>query len=255
MVRRLSALLLALLLLTGSSLADLKLKEKTPAQKKLKTYLENVNAFLTENGEEEINHIFDQLDEVAELGVTSSDDAYEPENVTVTVYLRYDSIHYLLLRVNDANRFPRIAGAFLRALNPTTMTQVESLKTPAERAGKAIRNPADSFADYDFDIFADKDTAILNGEKPRTFYAYYPNQYHDNVNWMEMMIVFPLPEYWDEELGVVSGEKETKAPSHDPDQAEGYEGYYPVDDYTHLEIFSTPTPEPDSAAAELDDYY
>ena len=80
MVKRICALLLALLLLTaGSSLADLKLTGSTPAQKSLKTYLENVNAFLTESGEQEINHIFDQLDEVAELGVTSSDDAYEPE--------------------------------------------------------------------------------------------------------------------------------------------------------------------------------
>jgi 2-isopropylmalate synthase len=33
---------------------------------------------------------------------------------------------------------------------------------------------------------------------------------------------------------------------------EAYEGYYSKDDYSHFDIFTTPTPEPDSAAAEYD---
>ena len=51
MVKRICALLAVLILLTtGSSLADLKLRDKTPAQKMLATYIENVNEFLAENG-------------------------------------------------------------------------------------------------------------------------------------------------------------------------------------------------------------
>ena len=249
MVKRICALLLALLLMiTGSSLADLKLDESTPAQKSLKTYLENVNAFLAESGEQEINHVFDQLKTVVELGITSSEDAYEPEDVTVTVYLYTGSINYLVLRVNDAGRFPKIAAAFRRALNPQTMTQAEALKTPAERAKKAVTNPTDSFEDK---VEEEK----LNGINFREFYAYYPNQYRDAVNWIQLMIIFPQEGCWNEETGIIDNEARPKTEDRDADQDKEYDGYYSVDDYEHLSISITPTPEPDSAAAEYDQFF
>ena len=247
MVKRICGLLLVLVLLTGSSYAELKLLEKTPAQRMLKTYMSNVNGFLLENGEEEINKIFDQQNTVVEMGITSTNDAFEPEDVTVTVYLTNGSIYYLLLRVNDAARFPRIAAAFRRALSPQTITAEEALKNPAKRAEKAVKNPTDSFEDQ---VEEEK----LQGTAPREFYAYYPNQYHNNMNWMQLMIIFPLEGCWDEERGIISGETGTKPPPSDEDQDEGYEGYNPTDDYTHLETFTTPTPEPDSAASELDNF-
>ena len=213
MVKRICALLLVLLLLTGSSYADLKLRDSTPAQKALKTYLNNVNGFLTESGELEINHIFDQQNTVVELGITSSEDAFEPEHVTATVYLYYDSINYILLRVDDPNRFAQIATAFRRALNQK-----------------------------------------LNGTDFREFYAYYPNQYRDGVNWMQLLIIFPLNGYWNEETGIVDNEAGPKTQDRDSDQDAEYDGYYSTDDYEHLRIFTTPTPEPDSAAAEYDQF-
>ena len=245
MVKRLAALLLALIVLCGSSLADLKWKENTPGQTTLKSYITNVNNFLLENGEQAINSLFELYDDHAELGITDQPDAEIPEGVTVTVYLTYDSIHYLKLRVNDAARFRRIAAAFLRALNPTTMTQEDSLKKPVERSEKAIKNPADSFED-------EVEEEMLSGTSARTFYAYYPNQYHDNVSWMQLTIIFPLPEYWDDELGIISEETGPRTLPYDSDQSKEYEGYYSSDDYSHLETFATPTPEPDSAAAEYD---
>ncbi len=245
MVRRLSALLLALILMTGSSLADLAWKENTPAQRILKTYITNVNGFLAEMGEPAVNSLFELYDDHAEMGITAEDNAKTPEDVTVTVYLYYDSVNNLLLRASDPARFSRIAGAFLRALQPTTMTQEDALKIPQERSKKAMANPTDSFEDP---VEEEK----LNGTKPRTFYAYYPDQYHDGVNWMELLIIFPLREYWDEETGIISEDDAQAAQDHDPDEQEGYEGYLPTDDYEHLEIFSTPTPEPDSAAGEYD---
>ena len=61
MVKRICALLTVfILLITGSGLADLKLKDKTPAQKMLATYIGNVNEFLADNGEMELNRIFDE---------------------------------------------------------------------------------------------------------------------------------------------------------------------------------------------------
>ena len=248
MVKRICALFLVLVLIAGSSCADLKLYESTPGQKMLKNYMANVNAFLSENGEEEINRIFDQQETVVELGITATNDAYEPEDVTVTVYLTYGSIYYLLLRVNDTARFPRIAAAFRRALNPDTITAEEALKIPTARASKAVRNPTDSFEDK-------VEEEILQGTAPREFYAYYPNQYSNNINWIQLMIIFPMEGYTDEERGIISGETGTKPPPSDEDQDEGYEGYNPQDDYTHLELFSTPTPEPDSAAAEYDIFH
>ena len=247
MVKRLSALILAIILLCGSSLADLNWKEDTPGQKLLKSYITNVNGFLAENGEQQINSLFELYNSHAEMGITELDDAEMPEDVTVTVYLRPDSIHYLVLRASDASRFIRIAAAFLRALNPQTMTQEESLEKPGERAAKALQNPSDSFED-------EMEEEKLNGTSARTFYAYYPNQYHDNVNWMQLTIIFPLPEYWDEELGIINEKTDPRVPSHDSDQDKEYEGYYSSDDYSHLETFSTPTPEPDSAAREYDEW-
>ena len=68
MVKRICALVLAILLLAaGSSFADLKLKDSNPAQKMLKTYIENVNSFLSENGEMELNRVFDEQNTVVEL--------------------------------------------------------------------------------------------------------------------------------------------------------------------------------------------
>ena len=42
--------------------------------------------------------------------------------------------------------------------------------------------------------------------------------------------------------------KEFRSQIDDPE----YEGYFSTDDYTHLEVFTTATPEPGSAAAEND---
>lgn len=256
MVKRICALLLALLVLTaGSSLADLKLRNTTPAQKMLVTYIDHVNEFLADNGEAQLNRIFDELDTVVELGITDSDEDYEPD-VVVDVYLRYDSLHYLLLRVNSTDRFPAIAGAFLRALNPTTMTKETSMKDPTARAKKAVSNPVGHFADHEFDIYAEKEQEILNGEKPQAYYAYYPNQYHNGENWLQLMIIFPLAGYWNEETGVINEEEaEPKVQDRDSDQAAEYDGYYATDGYEHLNIYMTPTPEPDSAAAEYDDFF
>ena len=254
MVKRILLLLLALLMLTGKGLADLKLHDSTPAQKMLKSYMTNVNSYLIENGEQEINTIFDQMNTVVEMGITYSDEALEPEGVSVTVYLKYDGIFYLLLRVNDAYRFPLIVGAFLRALNPKTMSQEESLRTPTEQAARAIKNPHDSFSEMQFDEYADKETQIFNGERPQTFYAYHPDQYHNGVNWLELMIVFPMAEYWDTEEGIITNPEETDPLYVEEGQDTAYEGYDPDPKYNAMQTYTTPTPEPDSAAMEYDDW-
>jgi len=70
-----------------------------------------------------------------------------------------------------------------------------------------------------------------------------------------LMIIFPIKGYWNEETGITDNESEPKTPDRDSDQDAEYDGYYSTDDYEHLRIFTTATPEPDSAAAEYDDFY
>lgn len=258
MVKRIVLLLLALTLIvtTGSSLAELKLRDTTPAQKMLKTYMENVNNFLLENGEMPINKIFDQTNSVVEMGITLTDEAFIPEGVTVTVHLYYDQLWYMLVRVNNENlaRFPQIAGAFVRALNPQTMSQAESMKTATARVQKVYQEPNTPFEDYRYDKYEDRETSILNGERPQTYYAYYPDQYKENprVDWIELMVVFPLTPYWNAETGVItdSGEVDTRKYLDENGQAIPDSSF--ADDesgnYAHIELYATPTPEPDSAA-------
>ena len=246
MVKRILAVLLILMLAVPTAgLASLRWKENTPAQKILRTYIENVNIYLAEQGEQEVNSIFELYDKFAELGITAEEGAEIPEGVEITVYLYHDTINSLTLRVNDVYRFPPIAAAFLRAINPKGMTTQEALAKPSEKAGAAAANPLNSFEDP---------VEELNGTSPRAYYAYYPDQYHDGVNWIQLTIVFPLAEYWNGEEQVQSGETPTKGPDTYSGNDAEYEGYYSTDDYKHLEVFVTPTPEPDSPAGELDPY-
>ena len=69
-----------------------------------------------------------------------------------------------------------------------------------------------------------------------------------------MTIVFPMAGLWDGET-IVEGALPTRGPDTYSGNDASYEGYYSQDDYNHLEVFATETPEPDSAAAEFDPYY
>ena len=258
MVKRIVLLLLVLTLIipAGSSLAELKLRDTTPAQKMLKTYMENVNNFLLENGEMPINKIFDQANSVVEMGITLTEDAFIPEGVTVTVHLYYDQLWYMLVRVNGENlsRFPQIAGAFVRALNPKTMSQAESMKTATARVQKVYQNPELQFEDYKYDKYEDRETSILNGERPQTYYAYYPNPYNEEppVSWMELMIVFPMTQSWDVETGVITDNGAVDTQKYLDENGQAIPDSSFADDesgnYAHIELYATPTPEPDSAA-------
>ncbi len=242
MVRRLFAAMAALTLIPGIALGAAEWRTDTPAQTILKDYIGKANAILADQGEQEINTLFEIYNPLAVLGITSMPDAETPEGVEITVRMLYDSIDRLELRVNSTDRFPTIAGALIQALYGESMTADDARKVPSERAKKAANNPANSF---------EEPVEELNGVKPQVYYAYYPDQYHDGVSWMQMTIVFPLPGTWDGD-GMITVSTSTSMPDIDQDAQEGYEGYYSRDDYEHFETFVTPTPEPDSAAAEYD---
>ena len=64
-----------------------------------------------------------------------------------------------------------------------------------------------------------------------------------------MTVIFPLEGTWDGS-GVLTAVTATRGPDTWSGNDPGYEGYESQDDYTHLEVFATATPEPESAAAE-----
>ena len=243
MVKRIVALcLLAGLLFTAVARADMVWKKDTPAQEVLADYIGRVNSLLTAAGETKINSLFEIYDEFAVLGITEEENAETPEGVEITVRLDYQTIDTLQLRVNDPNRFVTVAAALIRALYGESMTQEDAAHIPAVRASKAKTEPDNSF---------EEEIDELNGTIPRFYYAYYPNQYHDGVSWMQMTVIFPIAGQWDGK-GMILGESEKRTPTPDADADPDYEGYFSTDDYDHFEIFMTPTPEPDSAAMEYD---
>ena len=244
MVRRIFALMVGIVLLIpfATAAAEMEWKDSTPALVTLKNYIDHVNRLLQESGENPVNSLFGCYPELAIMGITAEDNAEIPEDVEITVELYYESLDTLQLRVKNIDRFPAIAAAFIRALYGESMTQEEAVRLPAERAKKAKDNPGDSFEEP-----ADE----MNGNIPQVYYAYWPDQYHNGENWIQMTIIFPIAGEWDG-TGMIIGNDETGQVMLDEDKDPDYEGYYSKDDYQHFEVFSTATPEPDSAAAEYD---
>ena len=237
-------LLLCLLLCPVRGSAELKWKQDTPAQELLKTYVEAADVFLQEQGERPVNSLFEMYRSMAVFGITDEENAEIPEGVEITATLQEDMIDTLQVRVNDLSRFKGVASAFIRALFPEEMSRAEAEKGPAALVKRAEKNPLNSY---------EENVDTLSGTVPRVYYAYLPDQYHDGVNWAQMTIIFPLKEYWG--LYGLSGDpKETNGPDNYTDGAEGYEGYNPDDDFSHFDVFVTPTPEPGSAADEQDPY-
>ena len=243
MVKRLAALLAALILLfvAAAAAAGMQWRDDTPALKTLKTYTESINKLLTEAGEQPINSLFSCFPAETVMGITQADNAEIPEGVEITVELYYETMNSLQLRVSDPDRFPVIAAAVLRALYGESMTQEDAISIPLDRAKKAQQEPDASF---------EEPIEEMNGTIPRVYYAYKPNEYRDGVNWLQMTLIFPLAGAWDGDGLIIGTEEDQEYVPEDADP--DYEGYMRTDDYTHLEVFATATPEPDSAAAEYD---
>ena len=232
-LNRFLCLLVAAVLLAASALADIAWPEAaTPAQAALQTYISRVNENLAALGQPAVNSLFELYASSATLGVTASEGAEIPEGVELTFTLYADTLNTLVLRVNNAEQFPALAASCIQAASPSVTTLEDALTDPALHASRVKANPGNSYED---------EVVALNGPSPRTYYAYYPNQYRDGVNWLQMTLVFPLAGY--EEAGVAA----TPAPASGT-SGEEYEGYFASDDMTHLEIFTTPTPEPESPA-------
>lgn len=242
MVKRLAALAaVTALLLTVCAGAEPQWKQDTEGQRMLRDYVIRANDALLAFGEQEINSLFEMYNGFAVFGITDQEDAEVPEEVEITCRMAADSLLSLEVRVSRAERFPGIAAAFLMAADPA-LTMEAALKEPQDRARKALQDPDNSFEEPVDD---------LNGTSIRVYYAYFPDQYHDGISWLQMTVIFPLKAYWDG-AGLITEDSGDRPLSIPEDADPEYEGYFSEDDYSHYEVFSTATPEPDSAAKEYD---
>ena len=240
-MRKLAALLLALMMITATgALAEMKWPRlTTPGQEALQAYVGRVNENLTAQGQAAVNSVFELYETFAVMGVTASDNAEVPERVEMTFLMDAEGLQSLQLRVSDAGSFAAIAAACVRASSPTAITLEAALADASQYVQRTLDAPYTAFADEIND---------LQGLSPRVYYAYYPNQYSDGVDWRQLTLIFPLPGSEDAPLAV------TPEPAAVLD-ADGNEVYSMntrtyEEGYEHLEVFVTPTPEPDSAANE-----
>ncbi len=236
-MKRLFALLAALILcLPSAGMAEISWPApQTGGQRQLIDYTARVNELLAQLGLfPVINSLFECYTYTASLGITSTDDAETPEGVEFSFSLYSETLNSLVLRVNDPSRFTAIASACIAAAASDGTTVQDARSRPAALVKRVQKAPHDSYHE---------DVNELNGEQAHAYFAYYPDQYHDGVNWLEMTLVFPMA---GSTGGGVLLEQNDSAPKKNVE----YEGYQPSDDASHLDVFLQATPEPDSPAGQ-----
>lgn len=236
MTKRILALLYALLL-PAAALADI--VWPTPpgeGQAALQAFIDSVNQNQTQQGYQPVNSLFECYPTFASLGITAQDMAEIPEDVEMTFTLENGHLDTLTMRASDPRSFAALAASCIQAASPES-TLEDALADPTYHANRAAANPTNSFEDT---------VELANGLAPRVYYAYYPNQYRDGVNWLQMTLVFPLPEAAGSSLSATPTPEDGQTWS-DEEYDSDYSGY-DYDGGTHLEVFTTAMPEPDSPA-------
>jgi len=236
-MKKLAALLLCLMLMMPSALAEIEWPATlTTGQARLRNYVDTVNLNLSQLGGSVIDMKYELYATFASLGMDGAD---TPDTVEMYFLLGEAGLHSLTLRICDADKFETVAAACLSASSSSI-----SVDSARELTGKyaAIMRKDQANADAMTHSF-EEDVVDLQGSQPRAYFAYYPNQYGDGKSWLQMTLIFARP--GSNEAGLALADA-TPAPNTD----EEYEGYFSQDNYTHLEVFASPTPEPDSAAME-----
>ena len=239
-MRKLAAMLLALMMILPTALAELSWPQLTTAgQEALRLYAERVNGNLESQGRPTVNTIFECYETFVTMGVTASGGADVPEGVEMTFLLGTDGVQTLQLRVNDAGQFAPLAAACIQACSPGAITLDAALAEASAYVQRTLDAPYTAFEDA---------VDPLQGPSPRVYYAYYPNQYSDRVDWWQLTLVFPLPGSADAPLAVTP--EPPAMPDADQNEVYSMNTRTYEAEYQHLEVFLTPTPEPDSAANE-----
>ena len=241
-MKKLAALLLCLLMIAAAAAEIEWPVSLTNGQAALRHYVDTVNLTLTQMGVGVIDMQYELYPAFASLGMNGEETA---ETAEVHFLLGDGGLHSLTLRLCDPNLFEKVAAACLAS--STSAIQLEEAQTLTASYADVMRNDLSSQQSDPQNAMThsfEEEVNDLQGSQPRAYFAYYPNQYGDGKSWLQMTLIFARP-------GSAAGELSVAGSTPAPPTADvEYEGYFSQDNYSHLEIFATPTPEPDSAAME-----
>ena len=235
-MKKLISLLLCLLMMTSASAEIQWPAAMTSGQAALRNYVDTVNLTLAQQGAGVIDMQYELYTAFASLGMDGAD---APETVEMYFQLGDGGLHSLTLRLCDADRFEKVASACLAAAS--SAISLESARSLV--AGYADVMRKDKASD-DMTHSFEEPVNELQSDQRRAYFAYYPNQFGDGNSWLQMTLIFARPGSAVNDLAVAGL---TPPP---PTEDVEYEGFFAQDNFNHLEIFTTPTPEPDSAAME-----
>ena len=248
-MKKLVALLLCILMMT-IAFAEIEWPDSlSNGQAQLKDYIGRVNDTLATLDGGSIDVLYSLYPALASFGMNGlelPDDPFADFDPPCEISFRFtsESLHSLTLRFRDADQFEVVATACLHAAAPSAVT-IDSARELAATYAAVLRSDAQA-------ELTSPETAMTHafqeevndtqGNQPRAYFSYYPNQYTEGESWLEMTLIFPLPGSADAGI-VVPGS--TPAPDGSEDGV-----WLSQDNYSHLEVFPSATPEPDSAAME-----
>ena len=240
-MKKLLSLLLCLLM-ASTACAEIEWPAAmTSGQAALRNYVDTVNLTLAQQGAGVIDMAYELYPAFANLGM---DGAEAPETMEMYFLLGDGGLHSMTLRMCDADRFEQVASACLAAAS--SGVSLESARTAVASYADVMRqdlNAKQSTPENAMTHSFEEEVNELQGDQPRAYFAYYPNQFGDGNFWLQMTLIFARPG----STGNLALAELTPAPAAADNE---YEGYFAQDNYSHLEVFTTPTPEPDSAAME-----
>lgn len=238
-----------LLFVSAVALADISWPEPVnQGQQQLRTYITMVNDVLRVTGGGRIDVLHMLTARHADLGMDGIELPDDPFAVVdlpaeISVSLGDEGLHSITLRMQDPDRFALVAAACIHAASPNAIS-LDTASAIANAYAAVLRGDLRAELDSPETAMTHSFSEEVNetqGSQPRAYFAYYPNQYSDGRNWLQMTLVFARP--GSAEAGVI-----VPGATPAPEMQDGV--WISQDNYSHLEIFVTPTPEPDSAAME-----
>ncbi|MBQ2953630.1 MAG: hypothetical protein IJE07_08750 [Clostridia bacterium] len=237
-MKKLAALLLCLLMITAAALADIAWPAGlNPGQEQLRSYIGHVNQTLSTTGGGAIDVLHGLYPTFADLGMDGlelPDDPfaeYDPQ-AEISVVYGEEGLHSLTLRMQNPDRFALVAAACIQAASPEAIPLDTATGIASAYASRVRSDPSRGFEETINDV---------QSAQPRVYFAYYPDQYKDLHNWLQLTIIFARP-------GSAPASVIVPGSTPAPDAQDGV--WLSQDNYNHLEVFPSATPEPDSAAME-----
>ena len=181
-MKKLTALLLCLLMMT-SALAEIEWPPTlTNGQAALRNYVDEVNLTLTQQKAGVIDMAYEVYAAFASLGMNGEE---APETAEMQFLLGTDGMHSLVLRLCDADQFEQVAAACLMAassqIKPEDAKAIVASYAKVMRADVQNRVSSSDAMTHSFE----EDVIELQGDQPRAYFAYYPNQYGDGRSWLQ----------------------------------------------------------------------